>query len=226
MKKLKWLKAEWPLPIADISKILLDNQYIESKGHGFVLLESNKQKISGKYIERITKTIVSTDPFGNQFESTNVTYYISIFLIDSSSNVIELTDPPRSSRKLLSTLHELLGIGLELSEINVNPLTWLNLFESSCGELLVQSIAASGIAVPENGLARISVSGKKDIRNEFDSLVGNKFHQIDSVKASGVVGDCNVTLELFKNSSAKITGHIFDTLTSSIKTCLERSVHL
>lgn len=224
MKKLKWLNAEWPLSIADISRILLDNQYIESKGHGFVLLESNNQKISGKYIERITNSVVTTDPFGNQFESTSVSYYISIFLIDNSSNVLELTDPPRSSRKLLSTLHDLLGIGLELSEINVNPLTWLNFFENSCGKLLIHNIAASGIRVPENGLARISVSGKKDIQKEFNSMVGNKFHHIDSVKASGVIEDCNVSLELFKNGSAKITGHIFDTLTSSIKTCLELSV--
>lgn len=224
MKKIRWLKAEWPLSISEISKALLAHQYNDTTGHGFLLSTADQFNIAGSYIEKITNISVVTDPFGNQIESIDVTYYTSKFYIDSSSNVLELIDPPRSIRKLLNKFHNILGIGLELSEIKVDPLIWLHLIEEVYGQLLVQNISSSGITVSPNGLARVSVAGKKDIRREFGQLTGNKFCIIDKIKASGTIENCNVSIELSKNGATQINGQIFDTLQDTLKKCLTKVI--
>lgn len=224
MKKIRWLKAEWPLPISEISSTLLAHQYNDANGHGFLLSAADKFKIAGSYIEKTTNISIVTDPFGNQLESTDVKYYTARFYIDSSSNVLELIAPPRSIRKLLVTFHGVLGIGLELSEIEIDPLIWLNLIEEVYGKLLVQNISSSGITVPPNGLARVSVAGKKDIRQEFSLLTGNKFCTIDNIKASGTIENCHVSFELSKNGATKISGQLFDGLQKTLKKCLEKAI--
>lgn len=196
MKKVKWLYADWPLPISDISKILLSNQYSDGRGHGFVLSSSGGAVISGKYIEKSFSKSIISDPFGNEVESIVVSYYVSKFNISESSLLIELIDPPRSLRKFISRMHSLLGLGLELSDISVDPLVWLQRIESITSDVVVSNISSSGIRVQKDGLAKISVSGKKDIRHEFSNLVGGKNRNIDTIKFSGFLNECNISVEL------------------------------
>ncbi|MES9898560.1 MAG: hypothetical protein ABW148_06005 [Sedimenticola sp.] len=221
MKTIRWLKVKWPLPLIDISKKLLANQYSESLGRGFILTSSEKKRISGKFVEKITERALTIDPFGNKIESYNTTYYVSKFLFDDSSELLELESPPRSIRKLASELHSIVGLGMELSDIKVDPLRWLHEIESSYSPVLVRHISSSGITVPKNGLARISVSGKKDIRNEFARLVGKRLRAIDLVKFCGELNQCNITAEITKSGSIKYSGHIYDSFKDDIRKCLE-----
>jgi len=225
MKKIRWLFAEWPLPISNISKKLLSNQYSERKGQGFLLSSTGNNRITGKYVEKTTKKSVIVDPFGNETESIITSYYVSKFKIESSSRFLELSDPPRSLRRFISELHILLGLGLELSELSVDPLFWLDNIESSLAPVTVTHISSSGIRVPKYGLAQISVSGKKDIRQEFSKLIDGKPCNIDSIKFVGHIGNCHVSTELSKTGAAKISGHVYDGFIDGLKMCLENSIN-
>ncbi len=222
MKTIRWLKAKWPLPLTDISKRLLSNQYDEKVGRGFILSSSGRHIVSGKFVEKLTETTLIVDPFGNETESFITNYYISKFSFSNSSALIELESPPRSIRKLVSELHSIIGLGMELSEVKVDPLVWLQEVEALHSTVLVRHISSSGIAVPKHGLAKISVSGKKDIRDEFARLVGKKTHVIDLVKFSGVFNRCNILAEMSKSGTIKYSGHVYDGFKEDIRKCLER----
>jgi hypothetical protein len=221
MKKIRWLSAGWPLSISDISQKFLLNQYSEDKGKGFLLSSSGSKKISGRYIEKNMDKSLITDPFGNEQEFFTISYYIVQFHINSSSNMLELTDPPRSLRKFISEMHCLLGLGLELSEFNINPFIWLSNIEQKLAPMIVTNISSTGIRIADNGLAKISVSGKKDIRKEFEKIIHDKPHEIESIKFLGIINDCNIVIEINKCGLAKLNGHIYDGLIQEIRSCLE-----
>ncbi|MFC3282635.1 hypothetical protein [Litchfieldella rifensis] len=224
MKTIRWLRVKWPLPLLEVSKKLIANQYNEDVGRGFILASSGKNRIAGKFVERITEKAFIIDPFGNETESYSTTYYVAKFSFDSSSCFLELESPPRSIRKLASELHSMVGLGLELSDIKVDPLKWLQEIEASHTPLLVKNISSSAITVPKNGLAKISVSGKKDIRDEFSKVVGKRKRVIDLVKFSGDFNQCSISAEITKTGFIKYSGHIYDGFIGDIRKCLERSV--
>lgn len=224
MKTIRWLKVSWPLPLVEISRRLLAQQYDDNAGSGFLLTSSGRNKISGKFVEKRTERTLSTDPFGNDSESFITTYYIVKFSFESSSGLMELESPPRSLRKLVSELHSIVGLGMELSDIKVDPLKWLNKIEKRLNPVIVRNISSSGITVPENGLAKISVSGKKDIRNEFFGLVGEKIKVIEIVKFAGDFNGCNILAELSRSGSIKYSGHVFDDFCKDVRNCLESCI--
>ena len=224
MYKTRWLKVEWPLPISRVSKLLLSEQYSDTKGSGFLLSASGAKRVSGKYVEKLTTNAVHLDPFGNEVESILTSYYESHFSFGASTSLFELREPPRSIRKLIGALHSLVGLGLELSELTVDPLIWLKCFEQTYTPVLVTQISSSGIRVPKNGIAKISVSGKKDIRAEFWALVGKKKHIVESVRFIGEINDCRVAIELTKAGVARINGQVFDGLIDGVKECLEEAI--
>jgi len=224
MKTVRWLRVKWPLPLADLSKKLLSVQYDEEVGRGFILTTSGTKKISGKFVEKVTERTIIVDPFGNETETYNTTYYISKFSYEGSSELLELESPPRSIRKLASELHSIVGLGMELSDIKVDPLRWLKEIETTHNPVLVHHISSSGITVPKHGLAKISVAGKKDIRKEFSTLVKDKPRVIDVVKFSGDLNECHISGELTKSASIKYRGHIYDGFINDIKKCLERCI--
>jgi len=224
MKTLRWLKVKWPLPLADLSRKLLSMQYDEELGRGFILSTSGRSQLAGKFVEKITQRIISVDPFGNEIEGYSTTYYVSKFYSEANSNLLELESPPRSIRKLASELHSIAGLGLELSDIKVDPLIWLSEIEKQYDAVLVNHISSSGITVPKNGLAKISVSGKKDIRKEFSDLVKEKPRVIDSVKFKGSLNECHISAELSKSGTIKFSGHIYDGFKSDIRKCLEHCI--
>ena len=224
MKTIRWLKVKWPLQLLEVFRLLLSNQYDQEVGRGFLLSSSGKNKISGKYVEKIIEPTVIVDPFGNESKSQVVTYYVSKFSFSSTSSLMELESPPRSIRKLITELHSIVGLGMELSDIKVDPLVWLQELESLHSPVLVRHISSSGITVPKNGIAKISVSGKKDIRGEFERLVGKKSRVIDVAKFSGVFNQCSINAELSKSGTIKYSGHIYDGFREEVKKCLEQSI--
>lgn len=221
MKTLRWLKVKWPLPLADLSKKLLSAQYDEERGRGFILSSSGRNRLVGKFVEKVTQRTMTIDPFGNEMESYSTTYYISKFHFETNSNLLELESPPRSIRKLASELHSIAGLGLELSDIKVDPLAWLNEIEKKYDSVLVHHISSSGITVPKNGLAKISVSGKKDIRKEFSDFVKEAPRVIDSIKFKGNLNECHISAELSKSGFIKYSGHDYDGFKNDIRRCLE-----
>lgn len=224
MKTIRWVKVKWPIHLVELSKLLLANQYDEAAGRGFVLFSSGKNKISGKYVEKIIEPTIIIDPFGNETELQVTTYYVSKFSFNNSSSLMELESPPRSIRKLIAELHSIVGLGLEFSDIKVDPLVWLQELESLHSTVLVRHISSSGISVPKSGLAKISVSGKKDIRSEFNRLVGKRPCVIDIVKFNGVFQQCNISAETSKTGTIKYSGQIYDGFKEDVKECLERSI--
>jgi len=225
MQTVRWLKVKWPIPTSEVSKRLLSRRYNEVDGRGFLLSKSGKQRTTGKYIEKLVEPSLTIDPFGNETKTLITTYYVAKFSFDKSSDLMELDSPPRSIRKLVSELHSIVGLGMEFTDITLDPLVWVEELEAlRRTRVIVRNISSSGISVPKNGLAKISVSGKRDIRDEFTKLVGKKKRVIDLVKFNGVLQKCSITAELTRSGSIKYSGQEYDSFKEDVKKCMKRTL--
>lgn len=224
MLTVRWLKIIIPITLRVLSEKMLSNQYTDDSGKGFLLSSTISNRVSGKYIEKIINKSTVIDPFGNETESVTTDYYVLNFTFDDS-NYLEIKNPPRSMKKFISNLRDLVGLGLEVSEVSIDPLEWVNNIENSMFPVVVKHISASGIVVPKNALAKISISGEKDIRDEFDSMIGSKHRKIDSIKFISSYDDRQVTAELTNTGAIKFSGHTHDSFLYDVRKCLGDAIN-
>lgn len=225
MIKAKWLYSELPLSLELVTTILLSEQYSDNKGEGFLLSSSGKQYLSGRYIEKVIGKSIIIDPFGNQSEQETVAYYTCKFSWQNGSKLLCITEPPRSLRKFIAKLHSLLGLGLVIADITIDPLKWLQQIESQLGITTITHVSSFGIHTPVGGLAKIIVSGKKDIRADFEELISNRRHKIDNIKfALKYSNDIQASVELTRTGSCKLNSYNHNEILEKFRLCLEEIV--
>ncbi len=214
MKKIRWLKAVFPISSKEMRDILLTHQYSQETGVGFTLEVANGNCLKGQYFERKVEKSTFIDPFGNEVSNDVVSLYRCRFDYEADLGVLILMEPPRSLRPFINKLRSLVGLGLELADVTLKPLEWCDFVESEVERVEVTNISAYGITVPPHGLAKITVSGKKDIRSEFDKTINNRTYLVDSVKFTFEYNSSKPTIELTKSGAARITGYCDENLVS------------
>ncbi|RZG17396.1 hypothetical protein EXT47_02775 [Pseudoalteromonas sp. CO342X] len=204
MIKAKWLYSELPIPIGLLAKKMKENQYSENLGNGYLLSASTSTKLVGKYIERIIQKTVIEDPFGGTAEVESISYYTCHFNWHSDSNYLVILDPPRSLRKFINKLHEITGLGLVISELNISLEKWLTLIEESATDVKLLQISSYGIRTSQNSTAKVSVTGTKDVKEAFSSLVRDKRYLVDSIKFEACFDSLIVSGEITKTGVCRL----------------------
>lgn len=204
MIKAKWLYSELPISINQLARLMKGHQYNESTGSGFLLSTSYSNRLIGKYIEKVVQISVIEDPFGVTSEVESISYYTCNFDWILDSNYLLIMEPPRSLRKFVNKLHDLTGLGLVISELNVCPKDWLLAIEKQADTTQVLQISAFGIKSSQTSTAKISVKGSSDVREAFSSIISNRRYLIDSIMFESNFGSLTVKGELTKVGGGRI----------------------
>lgn len=205
MIKAKWLYSEIPTSLRQLSELMLASQYSEKSGSGFLLSTATEDTLSGRYIEKVINRSIIEDPFGEISEVHTVSYYTCRFNWRSDSKLLCITEPPRSLRKFINCLHDILGLGLVVAEMTVCPDKWLSEIEKRGTNLTVTKLSSFGINTPHESLAKIAVTAKKDVRNDFYELIGQRQHKVDCVCFSiDYSNDIHAACELLKTGACKV----------------------
>lgn len=207
MLKIRWLESEFPVTFENICDVLFENTYTDSQDSGFIFSKRTNTFLKAKYVEKSIKKVVITDPFGEEIESLETTYYTCQFELNKDQNLIAITNPPRTLRNFIVKMHALFGLGLVLAEIKADVSLWLEDLKNDFSKVKVRHIAACGISVPPSGLAKLSVSGKVDIQKEFNTVVGNHRYQTDVIKLDCIYHNTEYQIEIHKSAAIKIKGN-------------------
>lgn len=216
MKKVRWFYSDWVIPLSEISSKMLSFQYNENRGIGYIISINNNKVISGKFIEKKVSLEIITDPFGVEKTNNKIFYNITNFTIKNELIGLEIITPPRTIKPFVNNLYKIIGFGFTIEEVNIKPLLWIKAIEKK-HECIVNTILASGIKEEKNGVAKISMSGIRDIRKEFYSFVKEKDHNIDCVKLSLILNNKINKLELYKNASLKISLDNYDEIKNIVE---------
>lgn len=223
MKKVKWLYSELGHSIEELSDIFKSNQYSNAHGRGLILSSRNRESLSGRYIEKIVKVSRIVDPFGEETYQELTSYYTCNFQIQAKSSLLCIIDPPRTIRNFVSYLHSLLGLGLVISEVTVDPYEWLMAIDTKLKIPAVTNITATGIRMSEHGLAKVNVAGKKDVRADFFELLNNRRYKIDCLKFE-LEYEENITIkcELTKLGSCSFKAYNSEEVLNDLRISLEK----
>ncbi|ELH4807165.1 hypothetical protein Q9X96_000135 [Vibrio vulnificus] len=204
MIKAKWLYSELPVSLRQLGKLMKENQYSDDSGSGFLLSTSTDSKLIGKYIEKTALKTVVEDPFGNVAEMETISYYTCHFNWTSESNYMYVLEPPRSLRKFINKVRNLVGLGVIVSEVNVSPKLWLELIEKEADFVRIFQISTCGIKASNDASANVVVTGKGDVKAAFFDLVGDRRYLVDSVKFEASFDELSIKGELTKTGACRI----------------------
>lgn len=222
MIKIKWLFYELPLSLVELSNLMKENQYSEGSSSGFLLSLATQNKLAGKYIEKIVQKSIVQDPFGEVTEMETTSYYICRFNLDSKSKHLYISEPPRSLRKFTNKLHKLTGLGLVLSEININPSEWVNEIEEKSQKFKITQISCCGIRASKDSVAKLAITGSNDVRYDFSKLIADKRYMMESIKFEAEFDNLPVKGELTRTGSCKIRSPNVPVILEGLRISLEK----
>jgi len=223
MVKARWLYSKIPIPLSQLSKLMIDSQYDDISGKGFLISAATSTKIVGKYVEKVVQKSLLEDPFGEISELSSVTYYTCQFSLEHRSNLLLIKNPPRTLRKFLNQLHQMTGFGLVVSEIEVDPELWIRAIGKACNSLHILQINSSGIRASQTSSAKISITGTKDVRASFEKMISDKRYMVESMKFEAMFGELEVKGEILRNGTCKFKTANSDLILEKLRRALEVS---
>jgi len=132
-----------------------------------------------------------------------------------------ITNPPRSLRKFLNKLHDMTGLGLVLSEVNVAPERWVGYLERSADSLKVTQLSSYGIRVSQGASAKVTVNGINDIRDDFSTIISDKRYLVDSVKFKADFGSLELLCELTRRGGGRLKSANVNFVLDKLREALE-----
>ncbi|MDE9483273.1 hypothetical protein [Xenorhabdus bovienii] len=174
MKKIKWMLLNVSLSITDIVNKLKSSSYTDEKGKGFIFDKVRSDELVGRFVEKLTFEEVIPSLYGEATTFERVEYRIVEFFINKNTlPVIAIINPPRTLKPFAINLVKVLGLGVSLEEINIEPMVWVKSISKLTPLELIQ-IELSQIKIDEHALAKMQISSSKDLRNYYEKAFSDK----------------------------------------------------
>lgn len=183
MKRFRWLRAQWPLPIRTLGKRLRATAFGPEVTHGFVIDRIRDDLLDGRYIERIEFTETVMDPFGKELRFERVEYRQSAFRATAFGSGLELRDPPRSVQPLMNQLSEAADFEVAITTQSVDVLAWAAHFQNIAQvSAVVESLQMNSLELEQGITAKVVVRGARDVRAACTSLTGGRKFTLEKVQ--------------------------------------------
>ncbi|MCG3469727.1 hypothetical protein L7750_04740 [Xenorhabdus bovienii] len=174
MKKIKWMLLNVSLSITDMVDKLKSSSYTDEKGKGFIFNKVRHNELVGRFVEKLTFEEVIPSLYGEVATFERVEYRIVEFYINENTlPVIAIINPPRTLKPFALNLVKILGLGVSLDEINIEPMVWVESI-SKLTPLELTQIELSQIKVNECALAKMQISSSKDLRSYYEKTFSDK----------------------------------------------------
>lgn len=174
MKRIKWMLLNASLSVLDIHSKLKSHSYSDDKRSGFIFERIRDDEIKGKYVEKVIYQDILPSLYGEQETVERTEYRIVDFYINERSlPIFAIIDPPRTLKSFAGSLVKLLGLGVSLEEIEIEPMRWVD----SIGKLTpvdIVQIEISQIKVDEHAIAKMQVSSSRDLRKYYEQKFKEK----------------------------------------------------
>lgn len=223
MLRSKFVHSELPVTLKNLASLLVSKQFSDETGAGFLLSSSTESKLIGQYVEKYNQVSIVVDPFGNETEVESIGYYTCKFGLEATSDYMMIIEPPRSLKKFTNALHELTGLGLVISEGNIDLSDWIKNIEELADSFTVKKVATSGIKSSDYSSAKLSITGSRDVRETLLAMLENKRHLVEYVTFEANFEGLQAKCELSRTGSCKLITQNSDQILLMLKKSLIKS---
>lgn len=188
--RIRWLDAELrPQDLRRLAVGMAETTASSDSTHAWVLDAVRQGSISGRFVERVPREIVTVDADGIETRASVPTYVHTAFRLTVERPAIELHLPARSVSLILSSLSNLLDQSIAITPFSFNPLLWAEAVERNHPSTVVSSVELSGIAFRGGATGHLRLSGVADVRVAASQIVGMRTHSVRKVGGRCVLGD-------------------------------------
>lgn len=221
-RRIRWYSLPLDRPrLRDLAASMSGAAYNAKRGHGFILDEVRPTLVTGRHVERVEREIVGVDPFGAETKQAITTFVHASFALSTTPPGLEVLDPPRSVRMLLTQLGALSNFELAITAIEADPLAWLASVESDGARAIVAEVEYTEIAFKGGTTGSLTVRGINDVRDASSKIVGDRPKVVRRVEARlqrQALGA--VPIELHRDGRAELPSETVDTLSGLLRTAL------
>ncbi|MBC3926951.1 hypothetical protein [Undibacterium sp. CY21W] len=183
MKRVRWLKAHWPVTIRTLASKMKTQLFTPDSFDGFVIERVRDDSIEAHYIEKLNYKETVTDPFGNEESFDRITYRRIDFTLFSEFPHIELRDAHRSTREFLSKILELCNFSVAVEPVNVDLLLWVETLQKQLRKkVIVDSLQVAFLEIEPEISAKILLKGGKDVREALEHLSAKRKFTLEKIQ--------------------------------------------
>lgn len=205
MKRVRWLKAQWPVTIRALAAKMKTQLFTPDSFDGFVIERVRDDSIEAHYIEKLNYKETVTDPFGNEESFDRITYRRIDFTFFSEFPHIELRDAHRSTREFISKVLELCNFSVAVEPITVDLLLWVETLQKQLGKkVIVDSLQVAGLELEPGISAKILLKGGKDVRDALSQLSGKRKSTLEKIQVKIAVGQIVFPIHMSNSGIARI----------------------
>jgi|GEM_PF-5128277 len=174
---LSWYSEQDP----DLSLGESRAKHVLSENERFSLVERNSSYVDcrASRSQVVTESVLRPDGSEETIERLVVTSYY--FRIDKERGLLQLFDPPRSLRPLLSIIGKISGFTVTIAHLSVDPTLWLEGMNRSGKIIEVNEVACSGVSLDDQGEISFSLRGVRDWGVVLDDISENARDRITRV---------------------------------------------
>jgi len=207
MSRYRWLQADWPLPVRTLAKQIRQRSFSDDGSSGFVLDRVRDDFLEARYVERYEYEETVADPFGKELTFSRLEFHQTSFRATRVWPGLELVDAPRSTQSLVSQLLEITDFALPVAPLNVDVMTWANVFQEYFGSrVVIDSIQLGALQIEKGVRAKVVLKGDEDVRSVCEELIGGRKHVLEKLQFRAVRGHLRTSVLIANNAAVKIDG--------------------
>jgi hypothetical protein len=218
VKRVRWLSAKWPIGLRTLATKMKEQPFREDGHNGFIIDRVRDNSVNGRYVEKFSYQYTLTTPFGEQQFFDRTEYRQLEFNLFTTFPQVEFLDPPRSTQGFLSKLGELNKFSVAVVPLATDLLRWVDSFQKVLEvTAVIDSLQISGFE-PEPGVtARISIGGRRDVRDALKRLTKGKPFDLERVQVRIPYEGRMTPLHLIHTGAVKLEDDVFDDLLSPLR---------
>ncbi len=209
LQKIKWMIAETPKSLSEITELLQKSPYDDDKKSGFLNLKfTGPNRITAMFSECKQTTAREMDPFGNMTKQQIISYsYINFSVDEVAKNILLIsifsTNTPTTT--FCNRLGELLGKPITSNQFQIDLPVFLQIFKECCHitSVKIEKLKISDLMFNQNSRATIEMTSNRDAYEDIVCLTHNRHYQLDWVKAKAIYHNCPICFEIGKSARAQ-----------------------
>jgi hypothetical protein len=211
LQRVKWMRVKTELKLNDLYEYFLSKSFNEENGYGFFDVNSNDSCVEAVYVEKESVSLQYTDPFGEDFEQTVISFNQFNFRIEMMGKdifLLSVTNPPKSIKKFLDRISSRFDYAVTFSLINLDISKILSFLERNVAVTLfkVGRVKVSGLRFTDDSTGCIELVSKGNAMSDLADNVNEKKFVIDKVKATYVINNKRVNFEVSKSGLLSTDG--------------------
>lgn len=178
--------------------------YSRNKQNGFVMTTVRSDSLEGIYIERFQFVETLKDPLGGEISVNRVEFRRTEFRIATTYPQLELRNPGRSVKVLLTQIASALDHKVAITSVEITPLEWVAAIERDGKAVTVLAVRTNRFQVSNAVSGSIQLVGTQDVRKHVKDLLGKRQATVDGLLCGWSTESGDWRIELRLGGSARI----------------------